>query len=175
MWLDWLVFCDYGFSVSAHWCPLATPTVLPRFLLPWTWGISSRLLQQSAVLLLTLDRAEARRLRWTAQKRGQEELFLTQGQGLRPRGATPCLRLGVVPERSNPTSKEWWLHGHRRAKRSYSKFKIRRGCSEEIPLVQGKGITKESETTWQLNNHNKPFYKTSGRVLLLINQTKELY
>ena len=21
LWLDWLVFCDYGFSVSALWCP----------------------------------------------------------------------------------------------------------------------------------------------------------
>ena len=40
-------FCDYGFSVSALWCPLATPTVLPEFLLPRTWGISSQLLQQS--------------------------------------------------------------------------------------------------------------------------------
>ena len=48
VWLDWLVFCDYGFSVSALWCPLATPTILFGFLLPWTWGISSRLLQQSA-------------------------------------------------------------------------------------------------------------------------------
>ena len=48
VWLDWLVFWEYGFSVSALWCPLATPTVLLGFLLPWTWGISSR-------LLLTLD------------------------------------------------------------------------------------------------------------------------
>ena len=48
VWLDWLVFCGYGFSVSALWCPLATPTVLLGFLLPWTWSISSRLLQQSA-------------------------------------------------------------------------------------------------------------------------------
>ena len=48
VWLDWLVFCEYGFSVSALWCPLATLTVLLGFLLPWTWGISSRLLQQSA-------------------------------------------------------------------------------------------------------------------------------
>ena len=24
VWLDWLVFCDHGFSVSALWCPLAT-------------------------------------------------------------------------------------------------------------------------------------------------------
>ena len=40
-------FCDYGFSVSALWCPLATPIVLLGFLLPWTWGISSWLFQQS--------------------------------------------------------------------------------------------------------------------------------
>ena len=45
--LDWLVFCDYGFSVSALWCPLAIPTVLLGFLLSWMWSISSRLLQQS--------------------------------------------------------------------------------------------------------------------------------
>ena len=30
-------------------------------------------------------------------------------------------------ERSNPTSKEWWLLGRRRAERSYSTFKVRRG------------------------------------------------
>ena len=35
-------------------------------------------------------------------------------------------------------SKEWWLHRHRRAERSYSTFKVRRGGREEIPLVQGK-------------------------------------
>ena len=28
--------------------------------------------------------------------------------------------------------------GHRRAERSYSKFKVRRGGREEIPLMQGK-------------------------------------
>ena len=55
MWSDWLVFCDYCFSVSALWCPLATPTVLLGFLLPWMWGISSQLLQQTQPLLLTLD------------------------------------------------------------------------------------------------------------------------
>ena len=48
MWLDWLIFCNYGFGVSALWCPLATPTILLWFLLRWMWGISSRLLQQSA-------------------------------------------------------------------------------------------------------------------------------
>ena len=43
-----------------------------------------------------------------------------------------------MAERSNPTSKERWLHRCRRAERSYSIFKVRRGSSEEIPLVQGK-------------------------------------
>ena len=31
------------------------PTVLVGFLLPWTWSISSQLLQQAQPLLLTLD------------------------------------------------------------------------------------------------------------------------
>ena len=43
-----------------------------------------------------------------------------------------------MAERSNPTSKEQLLHGHRRSKRSYSTFKVRRGGHEEIPLIQGK-------------------------------------
>ena len=54
VWLDWLVFCECGFSVSALWCPLATPTILLGFLLPWMWGISSQLLQQSAASALYL-------------------------------------------------------------------------------------------------------------------------
>ena len=41
-------------------------------------------------------------------------------------------------KRSNPTSKEWWLCKRRRAERSYSTFKVRRGGREEIPLIQGK-------------------------------------
>ena len=48
VWLNWLVFCEYDFSVSTLWYPLSTPTTLLGFLLPWAWGISSRLLQQSA-------------------------------------------------------------------------------------------------------------------------------
>ena len=43
-----------------------------------------------------------------------------------------------MAERSNLMSKEQWLHGCRRAERSYSMFKVRRGGSEEIPLIQGK-------------------------------------
>ena len=34
--------------------------------------------------------------------------------------------------------KEWRVRGQRRAERSYSTFTVRRGSSEEIPLVQGK-------------------------------------
>ena len=56
VWLDWLVFCEYGFSVSVLWCPLPTPTVLLGFFLPWSWGISSRLLQQSAAAVPYLGR-----------------------------------------------------------------------------------------------------------------------
>ena len=41
-------------------------------------------------------------------------------------------------ERSYPTSKEQWLHRRRRAERSYSMFKVRRGGSKEISFVQGK-------------------------------------
>ena len=44
----------------------------------------------------------------------------------------------MAAERSNSTSEERWLHGHRRAERSYSMFKVRRGGCEEIPLIQGK-------------------------------------
>ena len=56
VWLDWLAFCEYGFSVSALWCPLVTPTVLLGFLLPWLWDISSRLLQQSTAIAPYLGR-----------------------------------------------------------------------------------------------------------------------
>ena len=62
-----------------------------------------------------------------------------------PRGGTPRPRSGAAAERSNPTSKEQWLRGHRRAKRRYFTFKVRRGdllqvrsSHKEIPYVQGK-------------------------------------
>ena len=44
----------------------------------------------------------------------------------------------AAPAKHNPTSKERRLHRHRRAKRSYSTFKVRRGGGEEITLIQGK-------------------------------------
>ena len=60
------------------------------------------------------------------------------GQGWRLGGATSRLRSGAAAERSNPSSKEWWLSGCRRSERSYSTLTIRSGGGEEIPLVQGK-------------------------------------
>ena len=54
MWSDWLIFCDFGFTLSALWCPLLEPTVLLGFLLPWTWGICSWLLQKNTATVLYL-------------------------------------------------------------------------------------------------------------------------
>ena len=45
----------------------------------------------------------------------QEELPKTRGQGRRLGGATPHQRPGAAAGRTNPTSKDLWLHGHRRA------------------------------------------------------------
>ena len=47
VWSDWLVVCDCGFGSVCPLMPLSTPTIFLGFLLPWTWGISSWLLQQS--------------------------------------------------------------------------------------------------------------------------------
>ena len=55
-----------------------------------------------------------------------------------PRGAIPHPRSGAAAKRSYPTSKERGLHRRRRAKRSYSKFKVRRDSGEDILLIQGK-------------------------------------
>ena len=44
----------------------------------------------------------------------------------------------MVAGRTNPTSKEWWLRGPRKAQRSYPTLKVRKGGGEEISLVQGK-------------------------------------
>ena len=51
---------------------------------------------------------------------------------------TTLPRSGVAAQRSNPISKEQQLHRRRRAERSNSTFKVRRGGPEQIPLVQGK-------------------------------------
>ena len=69
-------------------------------------------------------RAEARWLRRSAQSAALRSY--------------PSPEVRVSGERSNPASKEWWLHTGRRAERSYSTFKVRRGGRGEIPLIQGK-------------------------------------
>ena len=70
---------------------------------------------------------------------GREELSPhPQRPGVAAGRIYPRPRSGAATGRSNPTSKEQWLCGRRRAERSYSTFKVRRGGSEEIPLVQGK-------------------------------------
>ena len=81
--------------------------------------------------------AEALQLRQTVQKCGQVELPLTQGQGRRPRGATPCPQSGAAAERSNPTSNERLRRGCRRAERSYSTFK-----------VMGAAEVRETKVRW---------------------------
>jgi len=68
---------------------------------------------------------------------GSQECQATMAQE-QLRGATPCPRSGAAAGRSYPMSKEPWLHGHRKAERSYSTFKVRRGSCEELPFVQGK-------------------------------------
>ena len=55
-----------------------------------------------------------------------------------PRGVTPHPRSRVAAKRIYFMSKEQQLSGCRRAKRSYSTFKVRRGDLEEIPLIQYK-------------------------------------
>ena len=43
-----------------------------------------------------------------------------------------------MAKRINTMSKDRCLHRRRRAMRSYSTFKVRRGGCEDIPLLQGK-------------------------------------
>ena len=51
------------------------------------------------------------------------------------RGCCTCFKLHKTKLK---LSKERWLRRRRRAERSYSTFKVRRGGCEELPLVQGK-------------------------------------
>ena len=68
---------------------------------------------------------------------GREKLPHVRGQG-GGREELPHVRGQGGSGRSNPRSKEQRLRGHRRAERSYSMFKVRRGGRVETPLVQGK-------------------------------------
>ena len=56
--LVWLDFCEYGFTVSALWCPLATPTILLGFLYLGC-GVSLHSCSSKAQpMLLTLDKGD---------------------------------------------------------------------------------------------------------------------
>ena len=105
---DWLVFCDYGFSVSALWCPLATPTILLRFLLPWTWGISSQLLQQSVATAPYLGGGHFS-LPWTWSSSSQPSCACRSSSdvGLLLSTAAPDLRRGVAPLSCCPWPQTW--------------------------------------------------------------------
>ena len=50
----------------------------------------------------------------------------------------PSPEVRAAARRSYPVSKEWWLCRQRRAEKSYSTFKVRRGGPEKIPLIQGR-------------------------------------
>ena len=50
----------------------------------------------------------------------------------------PLAPIHLLGECRRIWTKEWWLRRRRRAKRSYSTFKVRRGGREETPLVQDK-------------------------------------
>ena len=107
VWLDWLVFYDYGFSVSALWCPLATPTILLGFLLPWTRGIPSRLLQQSAATAPYLGRGVSphRCPSWPSTWDNSSRPSCALGRGVAPpgRGLWPrAWGRGVAPPSCRP-------------------------------------------------------------------------
>ena len=88
-------------SVSALWCPLTTPTVLLGFLSPWTWGISSQLLQQSA--------ATAPYLGWGVSSHGRPSWPWTWSSSSWP--AVPDLGRGEDPLHRSCTVAAWrsWL------------------------------------------------------------------
>ena len=163
MWLDWLVFCDYGFSVSALWCPLATPTICLGFLLPRTWGISSQLLQQSAAAAPYIGRGVSPHCRpswpWTWSGSPRPSCAhaatapwmwgcfsrlppLTSGGGELLPAATAGLGRGVVP------SGHWWdIYGETVETvsdflRGGSKITADSDCSHEIQrcLLLGRKV-----------------------------------
>jgi len=128
---------DYSNSCPSH--PLSSPSP-PAFNLSqhqglFIWVSSSyqvvkllelQLQHQSFQLIFRTD------FLYDGLSSGWEELPNVRGQVRQPRGATPHLRSGAAAERSNTMSKEWQLHGLRRAERSYSMFKVRRGDSSKV-------------------------------------------
>ena len=101
-----------------------------------TFAFISALIFKISFLLLTLGFFISS---FSSCFRCRVRLFIWLFLGWQPGGATPHPRPGVAAGRSNPMSKERWLHGCRRAERSYSTFKVGRGGGqEELPHVQGQ-------------------------------------
>ena len=67
-----------------------------------------------------------------SQGRGRDELPHAWGQGWWTRGTNPRPSSGATAERNYPTYKEQKLHRFKRAERSYSTFRIRRGDSSKV-------------------------------------------
>ena len=128
VWVDQLVFCEYGFSLPALWCTLATPTILLVFLLPWVWDNSSQLLQQSTAAAPYLgwgvyphwrsfwpsrwDRSSRPSCACTATAPwtwgcSSQPPPLASGMGLLLQAATPGLRCGLAPPIHHPWPQAW--------------------------------------------------------------------
>ena len=162
-------FLDYGFSVSALWCSLATPTILLGFLLPWTWGISSRLLQQSSAFAPYLGRG---RPSWPWTWSSSRPILLThlleEGHG---RSHLPLngerSGSGEVESGGNPSERRLRLRCSREAAGVG-------GCwSSETPIkglnLQEQGLSevmsdgnirtlKHETTEWHLSEGNRTYH-----------------
>ena len=68
----------------------------------------------------------------TSEVRGSSREELSRNQG----AVDAWAQEGLEELSHVEGQKEWWLRGCRRAYRSYSTIKVRRGSGEEIPLVQ---------------------------------------
>ena len=96
--------------------PLATPTILLGFLLPWAWGISSRLSSKAQLLLLTLDEGYLLTAALPDLQRGIALLGPPEpvqprllGRGVGPPGHCPWPRAWVAP----PGRRPWpWTRGN---------------------------------------------------------------
>ena len=105
MWSDWLVFCDGGFSLSALWCPLSVPTALLGFLLPWTWGICSWLLQRRAAAAPYLGRGVAPLSHLWLQRHAAAAMTLNIGPDSRASWLMPCEVLCTSNKASLPKTR----------------------------------------------------------------------
>ena len=94
---DRLVVCECSFSLSALWWPLSVCTVFLRFLLPWMWGISSWLLQQSSAAAPYLGSRVAPLGCCPWFGRGVVPLRHASGLPLQP----PCICTAIASEASN--------------------------------------------------------------------------